>query len=404
MRLRRNLRVLTLRELLTGLRWNVLDVILQPFVLQLGGSVAFVGLLETIGGYRGIVPTLVQPLGGWVADRAGRKGVAVVANLVAVGGLALLALAGWAGNVSLLLPAIALFGLSAVGRPAGEALVGESARGRRVGYAYGQVSFAWAVAGVLASLGSGFLAERLGFAPVLAVTAAIETVGVLLLVLLVRETLQGRRSARLAPVDLRRLALGLLVPPAGLRMLYLAVVVDVFSYGLASQLIFGFLADRFGFTPVQFGIMNTVFSLAWAAAQLPAGRWVDRGRAREMLVLSEILNAAAIGLWLVSSEFVAFVASMAVLGLVSALWSPAILSWVYERVPTARRAEELGRLSAVPGLFGFPAPYLGGLLYDRLGFAVPVALNLVGALLAGALLAWGLRRGGGEGEQNVDGS
>jgi MFS family permease len=330
--------------------------------------------------------------------------VAVVANLVAVGGLALLALAGWAGNVSLLLPAIALFGLSAVGRSAGEALVGESARGRRVGYAYGQVSFAWAVAGVLASLGSGFLAERLGFAPVLAVTAAIETVGVLLLVLLVRETLQGRRPARLAPVDLRRLALGLLVPPAGLRMLYLAVVVDVFSYGLASQLIFGFLADRFGFTPVQFGIMNTVFSLAWAAAQLPAGRWVDRGRAREMLVLSEILNAAAIGLWLVSSEFVAFVASMAVLGLVSALWSPAILSWVYERVPTARRAEELGRLSAVPGLFGFPAPYLGGLLYDRLGFAVPVALNLVGALLAGALLAWGLRRGGGEGEQNVDGS
>ena len=386
-RLRSNLRILTIRGLLTGLRWNVIAVVLQPFVLSLGASVEFLGFLEAAGGYRGLVPTVMQPVGGWLADRAGRKAVALAATVVSLGGLALLTLAGAGRSVALLLPAIVLFGLSGVGRPATDALVGESARGRSVGYAYGQVTFAWAVAGVLASLGSGFLADRLGYAPVFALTTGLEVIGVLLLALWVEETLAEPRPMRLERGELRRLTVGLLAPPAQLRWLYVAVVIDTFSYGLASELIYGFLASRFGFTPFQFGIMNTAFSLGWALMQLPAGRWVDRGWARQMLILSEILNAAAIGIWLVTSQFAVFVASMAVLGLVSALWTPALMAWVYGGVPARRRAEELGRLSAIPGLAGFAAPYVGGFLYDRVGFVVPVALNLVGALAAALVFA-----------------
>lgn len=386
--LRTNLQILTLRGLLIGLRWNVIAVTLQPFVLSLGASVAFLGLLEAIGGYRGLLPTVMQPAGGWLADRVGRKGVLLAANIVSVGGLLLLSLASGARSVALLFPAIVLFGLSGVGRPAGDALVGESARGRSVGYAFGQATFAWAVAGVLASLGSGILADRLGYTFVFALTTGLEVVGVLLLGLLVGETLVARRPLRMERGELRRVTAGLLVPPPHLRWLYVAVVIDTFSYGLASELIYGFLSDRFGFTPFQFGIMNTAFSLGWALMQLPAGRWVDRGWARQMLILSEVLNAAAIGVWLVTADFLVFVASMAVLGLVSALWTPALLAWVYAGVPAGRRAEELGRLGAVPGLFGFPAPYLGGLLYERVGFAAPVVLNLAGALAAAAVLAF----------------
>jgi len=393
---RTNLRVLTLRGLLIGLRWNVIAVVLQPFVLSLGASVEFLGFLEAVGGYRGIVPTVMQPAGGWLADRAGRKAVALAANVVSVGGLVLLTLAGGSRSVALLLPAIVLFGLSGVGRPAGDALVGESARGRSVGYAFGQVTFAWAVAGVLASLGSGLLAERVSYTLVFALTTGLEVIGVLLLAFWVGETLAERRPMRLGRGELRRLTMGLLVPPANLRWLYVAVVIDTFAYGLASELIYGFLANRFGFTPFQFGVMNTAFSLGWAVMQLPAGRWVDRGWAREMLILSELLSAVAIGVWLVTSSFPVFVASMAVLGLVSALWTPALMAWVYRRVPAGRRAEELGRLSAIPGLFGFPAPYLGGFLYDRVGFVVPVVLNLTGALVAAAVLALAVRPAAGD--------
>ncbi|MEA3311672.1 MAG: hypothetical protein U9Q76_05590, partial [candidate division WOR-3 bacterium] len=41
-----------------------------------------------------------------------------------------------------------------------------------------------------------------------------------------------------------------------------------------------------------------------------------------------------------------------------------------------------GRLSAFRGLIGFPAPYIGGLLYDRFGFKAPIMANLVGVAIA----------------------
>ncbi len=42
----------------------------------------------------------------------------------------------------------------------------------------------------------------------------------------------------------------------------------------------------------------------------------------------------------------------------------------------------MGRLSAFRGLIGFPAPYIGGLLYDRFGFQAPILANLVGVVIA----------------------
>ena len=45
----------------------------------------------------------------------------------------------------------------------------------------------------------------------------------------------------------------------------------------------------------------------------------------------------------------------------------------------------MGRLAAFRGLLGFPAPYIGGLLYDRFGFQAPILANLAGVI--GALTA-----------------
>ena len=372
-----------------GWRGNVLAVILQPFVLQLGASVAFLGFLETVGGYRGLVPAAVQPFGGWLADRMGRKAVAVAAGTATVLSLLLFALAGMTQGVGLLLPATALLGLGRIGRPATDALVGESA-GQQVGYAYGRVTFAWTLAGVVA-LAAGYLADAMGFPPMFAMTAGLEVLGTLLLALLVQETLVGQSATRLRPTELQRLTLDVLTPPRRLRAFYLGVVIDTFAYGLGSALLYGFLADRYGFTPFQFGIMTTVYSLAWALAQLPAGRWTDRGKARQLLILSEVLTAVTIGSWLLTSRFEVFAASMALFGLASALWSPALMAWAYARVPEERRAEELGRLNAVPSVYAFPAPWIGGLLYERMGFVVPIGLSLVGAVIAGAVFIRGLR-------------
>ena len=70
------------------------------------------------------------------------------------------------------------------------------------------------------------------------------------------------------------------------------------------------------------------------------------------------------------------------LGLVAATWAPALRALLANSVPTEQLGEAMGRLFAFRGLIGFPAPYIGGLLYDRFGFQAPILANLVGVAIA----------------------
>jgi hypothetical protein len=74
-------------------------------------------------------------------------------------------------------------------------------------------------------------------------------------------------------------------------------------------------------------------------------------------------------------------------GLLPATWVPAYLSWVANSVSESQRAQEIGRLGAFRGLLSFPAPYVGGLLFEAVGYAGPILANLVGAALV-IVLVW----------------
>ena len=107
----------------------------------------------------------------------------------------------------------------------------------------------------------------------------------------------------------------------------------------------------------------------------------------KFLVVSEVLGAIMMTGWLLSSRFESFAALQVLHGLIPATWLPAMLSWISAHVPGEQRAEEMGRLAAFRGIVAFPAPYIGGRLYEALGFNGPVLVSLVGALLTALLLA-----------------
>jgi MFS family permease len=209
----------------------------------------------------------------------------------------------------------------------------------------------------------------------------LEALRLLLILWLLQGTL-SQVNGGISLIELRGVLTRMIVPPRELRGLYWAMAVDIFVWGLGSSLLFGMLSETYGFPTFQLGVMSGLLSLVWATSQLPIGRLVDRYGCKPFLVLSEALGLIVVGGWLFSTNFAAFAALEALFGLTAATWVPALRALLANSVPTKQLGEEMGRLSAFRGLLGFPAPYIGGLLYDHFGFQAPILANLVGVVIA----------------------
>lgn len=387
-----NIRILSATSFLEGLYSSMVRAIWQPFVLSLGTPMSTLGLLESLGGRGGLATALIQPIGGWFSDRLGRKPLMALPNLIDISALSLYIAAAIVGDWRLLLPGVILIGLAMIRHPAMESLTAESAEEGARGRAYSVLMFSWIVPGVFAPTLGGFIAERWGFSPVFLIRMVLEGLCLFLVVRFLRETLHQRPG----PLRLGELrgALGKIpIPPRRLRGFYVAMAADAFVWGLGAHILFGLLSKTYGFTPSQLGIMSSIASLSWAISQLSIGRLIDRYGCKPFLALSELIGFFVAAGWLVSSSFAAFAFLHAFWGLVAATWVPAQLAYLASRVSERERAEAMGRLAAFKGLLCFPAPYIGGLLYDRVGFRGPILANLIGVVIALALILLFVREG-----------
>lgn len=377
MRASRNLRVVAITSFLTGLANNMTHAVWQPFILSLGASMSTLGMLESLGGQSGIVTTLVQPVGGWLCDRFGRKPLIVLGNLALVAAGILVLVAAISGNWQWLLPVVILVGATMVAGPAEKSLVAESSKARERGMAYSIFVAAGMAPGIFAPILGGFLAGRWGYPRFFVLRLGLDVAVLLLALLLLRETISLVRgissSKELLPM-LRRMV----VPPRQLRGLYWAAAADMFAWGLGGFILYGMLSETYGFTTLQLGIMSGLMSLVWTVTQLPIGKMIDRYGRKPLLAFSEVAGLVVTAGWALSRSFPAFAVFEACWGLCAAAWSPALMALLADSVPEGERGEAIGRLAAFRGLVGFPAPYIGGLLYKHLGFQAPIVANLVG--------------------------
>jgi len=381
-----NLRTLMLRAFLLGLRENMVRAIWQPFVLSLGASMPLLGVLESIGGYGGIVSTAMLPLGGWLSDRQGRKAFLVIASAFGLAALAVFVLAGWTREWRWLLPGVVLLGLAAIARPAADSMTAESATPDTRGHAFALTNTFFAASGIVAPAIGGFLADHYGFLTVLLLGVILEVAIFASVVTMLRETLLPKGQPSLVISGFFALFKGVFAPPARLRSFYVAVTIDAFAFGMGATILFGLLSKTYGFTPFQLGLMSSLGSATWAVSQLFFGRQVDKRGCVPFLIVSEITSVVVAVGWLMAKSYPVFLALYALWGLAVATWMPAFLAWVVNSVSEKQRAEEIGRLGAFRGLLSFPAPYLGGLLYEAFGFRGPILANLIGAVIVVVIL------------------
>ena len=334
----------------------------------------------------GLATGLIQPLGGRLSDRVGRKPLMALASLVAALGFSCYVLAAVIGDWRLLIPGTILIGLATISIPAKDAMTAESVRNDQRGMAYSVIMFFVAVSGILASTLGGFVAERRGYAAVFLLCIAGEVLALLLVISFLRETFSRGRGP-LRPGKLRRSWTRLIIPPRELRGFYAAMVADAFVGGLGSAILFGLLSKTYHFTTSQLGIMSSAFFTSWALVQLPVGRLIDRYGCKRLIIISKLIDIVVIAGWLAFTSFKAFVLLYLLYGPIPPIWTPATLTLLMGSVPAEERAEARGRLSALTMLIRSPAPYIGGLLYERVGFRGPILANLVGAIAALLLIA-----------------
>jgi len=385
-RLPSNLRVVSVRSVLSGMASTMGRAVWQPFVLSLGAPMTALGLLESLGGMRSLLPAPAQYLSGWLSDRLGRKPFIAAGLLAGLLGSLFFITGALRFNWYWLIPGIALAGMVFIADPPQDSLVAESTHPRQRGTAFSILMLAWMAPGIVAPTVGGFLAERWGYALVYALQALLYGLALFVVLRFLRETL--RNPQRHVPIrEVGRALARLVSPPRALYGFFVAIAVDSVAWGLGWSLLYGMLTDTYQYSTVQIGVMSSTMSVAWVVTQLPVGRLVDRFGAKRLLVFSEFLGVLVVVGWILSRSYEAFLALQLLFGLMAAMWAPALRALISNSVHEQQRGESLGRLAAFQGLIGFPAPLIGGMLYDRWGFYAPLTASLVGVVAATLLLA-----------------
>lgn len=376
--LRDNLSILSATGFLSGIHTNMVSVVWQPFALSLGASIPMLGLLTSLGGFGGIVTSLVQPLGGWLADRIGRKPFIVWASVVLIAGYALYTLAGLTRAWTLLIPGILLLGISQLSRPARTSITAESVAAERRGTGFSIVQIATVLPGIFAPVLGGFIADRATATAIFPVSIVFEAMALILVARYLRET--HAAPGRAAWTDLWSVLKRAVIPPQDLLGFYVCIAGDSFVWGIALGVLFGMFKKTYSFSDAQLGAMISAMSVSMVLSQLPIGRWVDRYGSKPSMVISEALGIPLMLLWAFAHPWEILVASYALFGLVGSTWGPAVMTYVAARVPAEERAEAMGRLSAFRGVLAFPAPFIGSLLFERGGLKLPILTTLIGIL------------------------
>lgn len=374
--------VLSAASALRGVRDNLRQTIWQPFAISLGLDMQLVGSLESLAD---LTRLIFEPAFGVISDALGRKKLLVLREVVTLAALLLIL---FARSWSFLFAAMILIGVSNGLYSVWSTVIAESAEPRRLGFTYSVIGACYTGAGLIGTFGAGYLTDAYGYGVVYSIATALAFMSLILIWLRLPETRRGAPTR----VDWRKTlssTVRALNPPRELRGFYVAAGLDAFAFGMGMRLLSGMLYAGYGYTPWMIGVYTTAMMLTMALGQVPLGRLADRFGYGRFMVISQLTACVMLGMMVISKDFAVVVAANLILGVANAFWIPSEQAWIATNVDTKQMAQAIGSFSTFRGLMGLPAPIIGGILFDTLGFDVPILLNLVLAFVDGiVILVW----------------
>ncbi len=334
---------------------------LVPFflTLKLGASPAIMGVIE---GIAESLASLLKVFAGYISDRLkNRKGLTIVGYASSAVGKVLLVVANAWGMV-LGARVVDRLGKGIRTAPRDALIADSSAEGQR-GMSFGlhrAMDTGGAIIGVL--LAYFFFTRFTGdYARVFLWSLLPAAIGVLLLVF-VREAKPKVGKAATLP------SLRWNVLPRKLQ--FFLVVALIFTLGNSSNTFLLLRAQNLGFTPATAILLYLVYNLVYGLVSYPAGKLSDRiGRKRLLVAGYAFYGLVYLGFALINLPSQAWMlwALFGLYGLYIGFTEGIEKALVTDLAPANLRATAIGLHATIVGIGLFPASFIAGQLWSRLG-------------------------------------
>lgn len=378
-------------------------------VLPLLGEVEF-GVASTAAAMSflvtfGVAKAVANFLAGDMAGRIGRKRILLAGWLF---GLPVPLLLVWAPSWGWVVFANLLLGLNqGLAWSATVIMKIDLVGPKRRGLAMGLNEFAGYLAVALTALGAGYLAAEYGPRPApFYIAAAAAVLGLGLTLLFVRDTAAhvelerglADRGVESGPADLPTGLAGQLWHASWAnRSLFAsnqAGLVNNLNDGLAWGLFPLYFAAA-GLSVREVGWLAALYPAVWGTAQVGTGALSDRVGRRPLIAGGMLLQAVALGAFVLLKGFAAWAWAAVLLGLGTAAVYPTLIAQVSDLVRPRDRASTIGVYRLWRDLGYVVGALLAGVIADRFGFGAAigaVALLTAGSGLVAAVLLSGAQR------------
>jgi MFS family permease len=340
----------------------------------------------------GITKAFTNYFAGQLADRVGRKKILVAGWIVAVPVPFLLM---WAPSWNWILVANVLLGINQGLTWSTTVIMKIDLVGpERRGLAMGLNEFAGYVAVAAAAWATGWMAARYGLRPEPFYPAVgFVILGFVLSVLLVHDTRSHvaleshlREPAPNAP-DRREVFWRTTLTDRTLSSVSQAGLVNNLNDGMAWGLFPLFFAAA-GMNLARIGTLAAIYPATWGVAQLATGALSDRVGRKWLIAAGMWIQAAGIGVVILSRSFPGFAAGGAVLGIGTAMVYPTLLAAIGDVAPPSWRAGAVGVYRFWRDI-GYPVgALLAGASADMIGMAAAMWLVSAVTCLSGVVVVF----------------
>lgn len=353
------------------------------YVVELGGSAFIIGLI----GFLSLIPlALVQFLGGYLADKNGRRKLIVTMTF----GVALtFVLYAIAPTWHFILVGATLQSLCLIYQPALVAIQHDSLPPEKRGMGFSTIELINNTVAVLSPMIAGILflhyglvfGVRVGYTIVVISYLAAAVVRIKL-----KETLKGntermsfREAIRAYPKAVKESISVWKGVPRSMLYLFLTLAIDTFAFSMIGPYMLLYATKVLQIEEFEWALLMTWSSIVVMISLLPSGKIVDKVGRKKPLLMSWLVYIPAMWLF-IYGDLRTLLVYYLIAGISSALYMPAVSALQADLVPREKRGKINGCIRFFNVLLSGGAQLVGGFLYEYVSPQLPLFFALASVI------------------------